>query len=206
MTRTRETNAGSALRDAQPPPSRRQVGKRAVHWRKDADILRRLEEVERLHSAGLSNRAIARRLGIDEWTVRRDLERLQELWEERVGQRVVELRAQCVAQLDSIYRQAMQNAERDRQYERWVLFGIVPDGMGPASLAPADGRATFRGDKANSLNVARQAVMDMAKLLGLARAPQPDQDRQRMTLAQLMQAARDYQSQARETDSQDGEG
>ncbi len=88
MLRTRENGAGGQLR-----------GRRSQHWRKDGAILARLEEVERLHLAGKSNRAIARELRIDEWTVRRDLQRLQELWEERVGQRVVELRAQCVAQL-----------------------------------------------------------------------------------------------------------
>ncbi len=138
-----------------------------------------------------------------EWTVRADLARLQELWLERAGDKVAALRAECVRRLDAIYWQAMRDAERDRQYERWVLFGIVPDDIDPATLAAPDGRQTFKGDKANSLNVARQAIMDQAKLLGLARPPQPEQDGQRMTLADLMRAHRE--SQARECDSQ-GEG
>ncbi len=185
MLHAHANGAGSQLR-----------GRRARHWRQDGAILARLEEVDRLHLNGWSNRAIARHLKVNEWTIRVDIGRLQELWLERAGETVLRLRAECVRRLDAIYWQAMRDAEHDRQYERWVLFGIPPDDMDPATVPPRDGRVTFKSDKAHNLDIARQAIMDMAKLLGLARPPQPDQDGQRMTLADLMRAHRE--SQARE--------
>ena len=159
MTRTRGTAAEKPLRQTY---SARQPGRKLRPWHKDGRIIDRMQRVEEMHITGKSNRAIARELGVDERTVRTDLQRLQQVWEERLGQRVVELRARCVAMLDGIYRQAMQNAERDRQYEAYVLFGIVPDDTDAATLAPRDGRQSFKGDKAQSLDTARQAIMDQA--------------------------------------------
>jgi flagellar motor protein MotB len=132
-------------------------------WRQDATILERLVEVERRHLAGMSNRAIAAELGVSERRVRVDLERLQEIWLERVGSEVEQLRAQTVAELDDIKRLALEAYQHDREAELAVLYG---EG---ARLVQRDdkGSVQFRGNKAAALQAARQAIMDKAKLLGI---------------------------------------
>lgn len=139
-------------------------GKR-IPWRRDLAVLERLPLVERRHLAGESNVAIAAALGVAEATVRDDLKRLRELWLERIGDSAETLRAQAVAELEDVRRRSLAAAEFDEMAERAVLFGEVPGGL---TVERDDkGAAQFRGNKAASLNVARAATMDKAKVLGL---------------------------------------
>jgi hypothetical protein len=177
-------------------------GRKSVPWRRDPTILARLPLVERLHLAGRPNVAIAAELGLDETTIRRDLERIGELWKERAGGDIAEQRARIIAELDDTRRRALEFAEWDQACEAAVLFGAGPETVptredttsasspesapddapeqdAPASESPKPeprktsvlrdhrGSAQFRGQKAASLGVARQATMDKAKLLGL---------------------------------------
>ncbi len=151
----------------------RRVGK---PWRTDPEVLERLRQVEPLHLRRLSGRQIAARLGVSEATIREDLKRLAQLWRERIQGEQAQLRAQIVAELDDTRERALAAAEWDEACERAVLF----DTALPADLADAvggrragrvwrdhKGAAQFRGQKAAALNVARQATMDKAKVLGV---------------------------------------
>lgn len=136
-------------------------GRKSLPWRRDPIILARLRDVERRHLSGQTNVAIAAALDVDEITVRRDLDRLRELWLEQTKESQADLRAQMLAKLEDVRVRALQAAEFDERCERAVLFGdeqVYRDDKGSA---------TFRGNKAAALGQARQATMDQAKLLGL---------------------------------------
>lgn len=130
-------------------------------WRRDPVILNRLRTVERLHFAGRSNVSIAQELGVNEATIRNDLKRLTEFWLERTASTQAEIRARLMAELADIKGRALAAAEFDEQAERAVLYG--------ETLVQRDdkGSAQFRGQKAQALQVARQATMDMAKVAGV---------------------------------------
>lgn len=133
-------------------------------------ILERLVQVERLHLRRWPNTRIAAELGVDEITIRRDLERLRELWRERTQGAQEDMRAEIVAELEDTRQRALDAAEWDQQCEEAVLYGGgFPDGQGGTRRVYRDdkGSAQYRGQKAQSLNVARQASMDKAKVLGL---------------------------------------
>lgn len=162
-------------------------GRKSVPWRRDPVILTRLPLVERRHLAGQPNTVIAGALGVDEGTIRNDLARLRELWLEQTKAEQAALRAEVVAELNDVRRRAISQAEWDEFCERAVLFddasmptyerikrGLIHpdhpvDGEGQPLRVARDekGSASFRGSKAQSLNVARQATMDKAKVLGL---------------------------------------
>lgn len=136
-------------------------------WRQDQTVLTRLQEVERRHFAGEPNVMIAAALGVTEGTIRNDLKRLADLWKERIGEQAEELRARAVRELDDIKRRALAAAEFDEQAERAVIYGEDAEGN-PIHIERDDkGSASFKGQKAQALNVARQAVMDTAKVLGV---------------------------------------
>jgi hypothetical protein len=177
---------------ANPKPAR----KLGVPWRRDPVILERLPVVERRHLAGHTNMAIARDMGCDEGTIRGDLRRLNELWLERAGQSVDDLRAQAAAALLDIQRRAIAAAEFDEMCERAVLFG-----EGDAEVErDHKGSAQFRGNKAAALTVARQAVMDTAKVFGIVveKVAPTDADGKALDLASLMALAQQRR--------QDGDG
>lgn len=100
-------------------------GRRSLPWRNDPVILARLPEVERRHLKGEPNTGIAIVLKVDEITIRRDLERLRELWRERTIGEVVDLKAQALAELEDVRRRALAAAEHDERMERAVLFNEV---------------------------------------------------------------------------------
>jgi hypothetical protein len=136
-------------------------GRKSVSWRRDPLILARLSDVERRHLSGQTNVAIAEALAVDEITVRRDLERLRELWLDQTKEAQADMRARVLAQLEDVRVRSLQAAEFDERCERAVLFGdenIYRD---------AKGSAQFRGNKAAALAQARQATMDKAKILGI---------------------------------------
>lgn len=142
-------------------------GRKKILWRRDLAILARMQEVERRHLAGESNTSIAADMGVDEKTIRTDLKRLTELWRDRIGEQADVLRARAVRELDDIKRRALAAAEFDETAERAVLYGEDANGKQLQVERDHKGSVTFRGQKAQALNVARQAVMDEAKLLGL---------------------------------------
>lgn len=108
-------------------------------------VLARMDEVQRRHFAGESTSQIAAALAVAEGTVRADLRRLALRWEAQIDADAVALRAALVAQLDDLKRRAIAVVGSDEGAER------VPS----------------RGQKTQALNVARQCVMDQARLLGL---------------------------------------
>jgi DNA-binding Lrp family transcriptional regulator len=138
-------------------------------WREDATILTRLRQVEPLHIHRLSNREIGRRLGVSEMTIRRDVERLHELWLERTAADQSVLRAQVIAELDDVADRALKAAEWDHQAEMAVLYGVGVeiDGQPRQVYRDVKGAAQFRGQKAAALAVVRAARMDKAKVLGI---------------------------------------
>lgn len=142
-------------------------GRKSLPWRRDEAILARMRTVERLHIAGQPNTHIATTLEVDEATIRNDLKRLQELWIEHIQQDQETLRSQVVANLEDVRRRALSAAEFDEAAERAVLYGQDADGEYVTVERDQKGSAQFRGNKAAAINVARQATMDQAKILGL---------------------------------------
>lgn len=152
-------------------------GRRSLPWKRDPVILARLVEVERRYLARETNVAIAEALGVDETTIRRDIERLRELWLERVRDTQEDLRARAVAELDDVKRRALDAVEWDQMCEQAVLFDDVPlPNVTTLDRRPVHrkvhrdekGSASFRGNKAGALQAARQAIVDKAKLLGIS--------------------------------------
>ena len=149
-------------------PVRRPHGK-GVPWRSDPEVLRRLPEVEARHLRRMPRALIAQELRISEATVKRDLAHIGELWRERVGVDVADLKARAVRELDGLRELAMTALAFDQAAERAVLFD-EPVTLGGRQLRvyrDAKGSAEFRSSKAALIAQARQAVMDQAKLLGL---------------------------------------
>lgn len=147
-----------------------------VNWRRDSVILERLPIVGRLHVRRVPNTHIAAQLGVDEATVRRDLERWNELWREHIAQERATLTAGIIAELDDTRERALAAAEWDQQCEEAVLYGVQhegADGQPRMVYRDAKGSAQFRGNKAAALGQARQATMDKAKVLGLVTDPEP---------------------------------
>lgn len=163
---------------------------KSVHWRRDPKILERLSKVERRHLRGDTNVAIADDLGVDEITVRRDIQRLRELWLERVQEDQETIRAQVVANLEDVRRRALSAAEFDQRAERAVLYGEDEDGRVLIVERDAKGSAQFRGQKAQSLNVARQAAMDQAKVMGVIvdKVAPTDEHGKSLSMAQVREA------------------
>lgn len=164
-------------------------GRRSVHWRRDPVILARMRNVERRHLKGETNVAIAEALGVDEITIRRDLDRLRELWLEQTKEDQSTIRAQVVAELDDTRRRAIEAAEWDQDCEEAVLFG------NGRVYRDQKGSAQFRGQKAQALNVARQATMDKAKVLGIVvdKVAPTDADGKTLDLASLVLLAREQE-------------
>jgi hypothetical protein len=141
----------------------------SLSWRRDPAIQARMATVERLHLRGDTNMTIAAALEVDEKTVRNDLTRLQELWLERTQAKQEVMRAEAVARLEDVRKRAIAAAEFDERNETAVLYGVAVEIEGETRYVHLDekGRAEYRGQKAQDLNVARQAAMDQAKVLGL---------------------------------------
>lgn len=149
-----------------------------ISWRKDPIILSRIHTVQELRFKGLNNYKIAGQLGVTEGTIRLDLNRLAQLWAEDISRDEKSLRAEKVAELKAIKGKAIDAAEWDQMCERAVLFDEQPSDGGITVLVSdpprrvvihrdAKDAAMFRGAKAQSLDVARKATMDGARLLGL---------------------------------------
>ncbi len=172
-----------------------------VPWRKDRDILDRMERVERLHVGGASCRAIARALGVNERTIRLDVGRLSELWVERVGATQEEHRAKAAAGLEEVTRRAFAAAEFDERCERAILFNeqvdLYGDGVMRTPKYNDDGEAGYKGQKVASLNLARQSIMDWAKLMGVVvdKVAQTDGQGNDLSLADLAARAREARAE-----------
>jgi hypothetical protein len=149
----------------------------SLPWREDPAIMARLAKVERAHLRGNSQRDIGAALGVDEKTIRNDLDRIHELWKDRVTGELETLKAQAIAELDDVRQRALAAAEFDEQAERAVLYGDSVDDDEATDLQGRSfknrvvrdfkGSASFKGNKSGALNTARQASMDKAKVLGI---------------------------------------
>jgi hypothetical protein len=84
-------------------------------------------------------------------------------------------------------------AEFDEDAERAVLYGETRDGETVRVQRDEKGSASFRGNKSAALNVARQAAMDQAKLMGLVveKVSPTDSEGKTLDLAALMLKARE---------------
>lgn len=160
-------------------------------WRNDPVILARLPEVERRHLRGDTNMAIADVLGVDEITIRRDLNRIRELWRERTGDSIENLKAQTAAELEDVRRRALHAADFDERMERAVLLGEMVDDQ--SVYRDDKGAAMFRGNKVGALNAAQQATMNKAKILGIVvdKVAPTDADGKTLDLASLVLKARE---------------
>lgn len=167
-------------------------GGKPVAWRKDPAILERLALVERRYFERKTNTAIAREAGVNEITVRRDVQRLQELWLERHGMEQDQRRAEILARLEHVESLALAAAAFDEAAERAVLYGQDAAGKDVVIKRDDKGSAQFRGNKSAAIGVARQAIMDQAKVLGLVVDKQAitDGDGNTLTLAALIAVAR----------------
>lgn len=175
-------------------------------WRKDRDVIDRMERVERLHVGGMSCRAIARSIGVNERTIRLDVGRLSELWLERVGATQEFCRAKAAAVLEEVTRRAFEAADFDQRCERAVLFGEAVDLDGDGTMRTAvprgeDDKASFKGNRVGALNLARQSTMDWAKIMGVVvdKVAQTDGQGNDLSLADLAARAREARAQREAT-------
>lgn len=163
-------------------------------WHQDPIIIERIKIVWDLVCQGLSNYKIADELHVDVRTVREDIHRLETVWEKDLQVDADRLRARKVVELDEIRRRALQVADDDRKHILAVLYdepfsqrecpGNVSHGIDPTTGLPATpcprshiiemrayrdakGSASYRSTGAAALNVARQALMDQATMLGI---------------------------------------
>ena len=86
---------------AKPPP-----GHKSKPWDEDSEILRRLATVEDLVLGGYRNTEIANALSVTETTIRRDRERIAELWRCQATGDIAVMRERSVANLRRIQRLA----------------------------------------------------------------------------------------------------
>lgn len=184
-------------------PIARVRGKKRVPWREDAEIVRRVAEVDRMHCAGYTNVYIAAQLKVDEGTVRTDIKRGAELYRERASEDVATQRAERIRVLEGVLNEALEQARWDHACERAVLFGEpVKDRTGtelklalpeiPEDFHGVIKMPDFRSQKTAALNVARQAAMDIAKLQGIVvdKVSPTDPDGRALDLAALVAIAR----------------
>jgi DNA-binding CsgD family transcriptional regulator len=150
------------------------MGQRA--WQADPRTLERLQQVERLHLRGCSQAAIACELGVSERTIRRDLQRCEELWRARTAANIATLRARAVCQLDEVLARA------------WALADTAAQ-VGDLRAAVA------------ALEVLRKTIADQSKILGLLRDEAPAG--QPLDLPALLAVARAYAAGACRADPDD---
>lgn len=159
--------------------------RRSPVWSQDPDILARLETVEAMYLDGYSNAAIAAAVGTSRVTVQRDLERLESVWLKHIEASQDRLRGRAVRRLEHVYQRALAGADADERHSRAVLYGLpfvenCPGGRRHGRQrcdAPHQvelrvqrddkGSARFHGQAAQHLEVARKALIDQARLLGL---------------------------------------
>lgn len=163
---------------------------KALPWKQDPVILARMVEVERRYLRGEYNTHIAAALEVHESTVREDIKRLNQLWKDRAGEQVNDMRAARFAELENVKRMALASFDFDMEALAAVLYNEGPDGErlpggtaavqeedgGPVKIVDLpgrnvyrdkDGKAQYKADKVAALATYRQAVMDQAKLYGL---------------------------------------
>lgn len=160
-----------------------------------------MRSVERMKLDGWSNLRISTSLGVAEATIRNDVRRLEGLWIEALSSTQQALRAAKVTELTEVYRRTIAAAEFDQACERAVLFGdevdLDGDGKTRQVLRNADDEASFKGNKVGALNVARQAIMDIAKVLGLIveKVAPTDAQGNDLSLAELAARAREARAE-----------
>lgn len=81
-------------------------GHKSIPWDQDPEILRRLATVEDLVLAGYRNTEIGHALNVTEGTIRRDRERIAELWRRQVTGDIAAMRERSIANLRRIQRLA----------------------------------------------------------------------------------------------------
>ena len=136
------------------------MARRQPAWYEDARTLQRLRQVEQLHLRGHPQAAIAATLGVSVRTVRRDIARCEQLWQQAAAEEVARARARTLRHLDAILAH------------------------GWAAVEAAQQAGDLRAGVA-ALEVLRKACADRARLLGLLREP-PAAPSGGLTLADLL--------------------
>lgn len=195
------------MSEAQPQGSGRRPthrpGKKSIPWDRDAEILDEVKEVDRRRLGGESIQSIALALGIGLATVKVHIRRASILYRDRTAANVAEQREDVIRRLEEVVRTALGQARFDYEAARAVLFGSVAHGIDGEELTidPPDVGEGFRGvikmpeykgSPSASLAVARQALMDIAKLQGLVvdKVAPTNADGTTLDLASLVLAAR----------------
>lgn len=88
------------------------------------EMAHRREMVEEMHLAGLSNRSIARELGVDEQTVRRDLQVIKAQMQVEQLDTLGERLATSVARRLHLYTKAVVTANSKRAYDKDKVLAI----------------------------------------------------------------------------------
>jgi hypothetical protein len=189
--------------EIRPQGSVRPRGRKKIPWRKDRALLTQIADVDRRRLRGESIPSIALVVGVSETTVKEHVRRATALFRERTADAVEEDRAEKIRVLEEIIRCALGQARFDYEAAKAVLFGTVAHDMDGAELEvrlpeiPPDFQGVikmpdFRGQPAAALNVARQALMDVAKLRGLVveKVAPTDAAGNTLDLASLVQLAR----------------
>src|SRR5215472_2162976 len=77
-------------------------GGRGNTWRHDPVIMARLVRVERLRNEGQTTWQVARALNIDHKTAELDFKRIDALWRARTGEKIAQLKAHSVRELNHL--------------------------------------------------------------------------------------------------------
>lgn len=181
----------------------RREGKKSIPWRKDREILDQIAEVDRRRLRGENVPSIALALGISASSVKEHARRATELHRERTAESIADERADKIRQLEEVVRVALGQARFDYEAAKAVLFGGVAHGIDgeeltiqlpeiPEGFTGMIKMPDFRGQPAAALNVARAALMDIAKLGGLVvdKVAPTDAAGNTLDLASLVQLAR----------------
>lgn len=97
---------------AKPKHPKPEPGKKSLPWYDDPEILRRLAQVEDLVLSGYRNTEIAKHLDVTEATIRRDRDRIAELWRKHSTNDIVGMRERSIANLRRIQRLADNDFRR----------------------------------------------------------------------------------------------
>ncbi len=137
---------------AKPNNPKPAPGKKSLPWDEDPEILRRLETVEDLVLAGYRNTEIGNALNVTETTIRRDRERIAELWRRQATSDIVGMRERSVANLRRIQRLADNEFRNSRDKPANLRIQLDAEDKIiklQGTLAPMQTSVTFTGKPDN---------------------------------------------------------
>lgn len=132
-----------------PKPTKSPIsghGQKSKPWFEDPEILKRLAVVEDLVLAGYRNTEIGDALKVSEATIRRDRDRIAELWRKQTSDNIMALRERSVANMRRIQRLADNEFRHER--EKPAMLRVQLDAEREivrlqGTLAPVEVAASF---------------------------------------------------------------